>query len=344
VKKKFIPMAIIVAVAAALAAGTLVRKVAANDDHHDRFEFQSDTLVLSRSVYVGTASTVAIGETLPLGCAGGPNGSTTVNVPTTSTGTATPVTVTCGIATDNGEAPNLFDSHNVWNNSGSDGSVGVLPTGYAAELAKVPITILPGLPTTVGSTSTAFPFGLWFADANTLYVCGEGAGTLVTPLVNGNVAGAQGLATAGLQKWSLVNGTWTVLYVLQDGPDIGVPYTVRNYPAAIDPATGDCRNITGRHNHDGTVTIDAITSAISANGDTGADPNKQVKVTDVPSATTLPTGNRPWGNSLAIATPCVRQRRAKCSVEWLSHPKTATAATMTTASAAIILGSAVPIR
>ena len=123
-KKKFIPMAIIVAVAAALAAGTLVRKVAANDDHHDRFEFQSDTLVLSRSVYVGTASTVAIGETLPLGCAGGPNGSTTVNVPTTSTGTATPVTVTCGIATDNGEAPNLFDSHNVWNNSGSDGRGG----------------------------------------------------------------------------------------------------------------------------------------------------------------------------------------------------------------------------
>ena len=533
-KKKLIPTAVIVAVAAALAAGTLVRKVAANDDHHDRFEFQPDTLVLSRSVYVGTASTVTIGETLPLGCAGGPNGSTTVNVPTTTAGTTTPVTVTCGIASDNGEAPNLFDSHNVWNNANSDGSfgvtapifldnlttdgwllgtlpvpsdqivtsfsskselalnrsvdgrsitfmayrggpgcggfpvsptapnlldvsasntpgvcdptnpvittyignpalptayyrsvaevdaeghfsitagnaysgdngraakkganglyymvgndnsgnlskkqltttpagidlvngtgsellvpglappvppnigmigrlefgtdkpgkdtnfrgltifnntlyiskgsgsngintvyqvgtAGVLPTGSAADLATVPITILPGFPNTAASTSTAFPFGLWFADANTLYVCDEGDGTLITPPVNGNVADAQSLATAGLQKWSLVNGTWTMLYVLQDGLNIGVPYSVRNYPAAIDPATGGCRNITGRHNHDGTVTIYAITSTISANGDTGADPNKLVKVTDVLSATTLPTTDNQWGNSI----------------------------------------------
>ena len=40
----------------------------AQDDHHQHF--QSDTLVLSRSVYEGKASTVTIGETLPLGCQG----------------------------------------------------------------------------------------------------------------------------------------------------------------------------------------------------------------------------------------------------------------------------------
>jgi hypothetical protein len=73
---------------------------------------------------------------------------------------------------------------------------------------------------------------------------------------------------------------------------------VPHYPAALDPATGGCRNITGRHNHDGTVTIYAITSTISANGDTGADPNKLVKVTDVLSGTTLPAGNNPWDNSI----------------------------------------------
>ena len=33
--------------------------------------------------------------------------------------------IPCGIAVDNGEAPNLSDNHNVWNNSGSDGSFGV---------------------------------------------------------------------------------------------------------------------------------------------------------------------------------------------------------------------------
>ena len=49
--------------------------------------------------------------------------------------------------------------------------------------------------------------------------------------------------------------------------------------------------MTGRVNPDGTVTIWAITSTISNNGDQGADPNKLVKVTDVLSATTLPSGN-----------------------------------------------------
>jgi hypothetical protein len=89
-----------------------------------------------------------------------------------------------------------------------------------------------------------------------------------------------------------------MLYVLQDGMYIGVPYSVPQYPAAVDPATGGCRNITGRHNQDGTVTIYAITSTIRPNGDTGADPNKLAKVTDVLSATTLATGDGQWVGSV----------------------------------------------
>lgn len=50
--------------------------------------------------------------------------------------------------------------------------------------------------------------------------------------------------------------------------------------------------MTGRVNGDGSVTIWAITSTLSANGDQGADPNKLVKVTDLLSATTLPAGDR----------------------------------------------------
>lgn len=499
---------------------------AGDDSDHHHFEFQPNTLVLSGSVYEGTTSMITIGETLPLGCAGGPDGSTVVKVPLIAGGT-TNVAVPCGIATDNGEFPNLIDSHNVWNNSTSDGSFGItspifldnlttdgdlldtlwipsdqivtsfsskselalnrsvdgksitfmgyqggvgcggssvsptapnlidvsasntpgicdptnpvitsyvstpivptayyravaevdddgnlsitdgnaysgdngraakkganglyymagndnsgnlskkqipltmdgvdlvnatgaellvpglippvppnigmigrllfagdkpgkdtnfrgltifdntlyvtkgsggngintvyqvgsaglLPTGSAAALATEPITILPGFPNTLASTSTSFPFGIWFANETTLYVCDEGDGVLVSPPLAGNVADAQSQATAGLQKWSLVSGTWVMDYVINDGLDIGVPYGVANYPVALDPATGGCRNITGRHNHDGTVTVYAITSTISANGDTGADPNKLVKVTDLLSATTLPTGD-----------------------------------------------------
>lgn len=181
------------------------------------------------------------------------------------------------------------------------GAAGVLPTGSTSALVAEPITILPGFPTTLasgvaldGSTGNpvAFPFGLWFADEHTLYVCDEGDGTLVTPAAaNGNVADAATLATAGVQKWSLVNGTWKLQYVLQDGLNIGVPYSVANYPAALNPATDGCRNITGKHNHDGTVTIYAVTSTISASGDQGADPNKLVKVTDLLKATALPVGD-----------------------------------------------------
>jgi hypothetical protein len=71
-----------------------------------------------------------------------------------------------------------------------------------------------------------------------------------------------------------------------------VPYSVSNYPAALSPATDGCRNITGKHNHDGTVTIYAVTSTVSASGDQGADPNKLVKVTDLLKATNLPMDDR----------------------------------------------------
>jgi hypothetical protein len=187
------------------------------------------------------------------------------------------------------------------------GSAGTLPTGSATDLAAVPITILPGLPNTAASTSTAFPFGIWFADANTLYVCDEGDGVLVSPPVNGNVADAQSLATAGLQKYRLINGTWVLQYILQDGLDIGVPYGIPWYPTALNPATGGCRNIAGRHNHDGTVTIFAITSTISANGDTGADPNKLVRITDRVSDTTLPTGDDRLGHFTTIRSASARE-------------------------------------
>jgi hypothetical protein len=174
------------------------------------------------------------------------------------------------------------------------GTAGTLPTGTASELAGVPITILPGFPNTAASTSPgpagAFPFGMFFANANTLYVCDEGDGTYVSPPVDGNVEDPTSLATAGVQKWVLQNGTWVRLYVVQEGLDLGIPYSVANYPASLNPATAGCRNMTGRVNGNGTVTIWAITSTLSANGDQGADPNKLVTVTDLLSATTLHTG------------------------------------------------------
>jgi len=512
VKKTLMPGALIIAMASVLATGTFVSKVAADDDRSGRFEFQPDTLVLSRSVYAGDASTVTVGQTLPPGCVAG-----NVAVPLLAGGSAS-VAVTCGTATADGMYPTVFnndtadgsfgvtspifldnittdgyrigtlaipsdqivtsfsskselalnrsldgksitfvgyrggpgfltapnqldvsnsntpgvvdptnpvvsqyyrsvaevdsDGHltitegnaysgnngraaikanstyyltgndnngglsksqltktqvgvnlitstgaellvpgqapplppnitkigdfevtqvgyttadkagkdnnfrglTIFNNtmyvtkgSGGNGintvyqvgNAGVLPTGTVAELVALPITILPGFPTSLASgvdqkgnpAPVAFPFGIWFADANTLYVCDEGDGTLVTPAVNGNVADAATQATAGVQKWSLVNGTWQMDYVLQNGLNIGIPYSVPNYPTSLNPATDGCRNITGKVHRDGKVDIYAVTSTVSASGDQGADPNKLVKVTDILQATTLPTGD-----------------------------------------------------
>ena len=126
-----------------------------------------------------------------------------------------------------------------------------------------------------------------------MYVCNEGD-LVYTPnqVINGkaNVADSGTLATSGLQKWVLTSGTWVLQYTIQNGLDLGMPYSVRDYPSSIEPATGGCRNIIGEVNHDGLATIYAITSTISLNGDNGADPNKLVKVTDRLSATKLATG------------------------------------------------------
>jgi hypothetical protein len=193
------------------------------------------------------------------------------------------------------------------------GNAGVLPT--PTDVKTVPITILPGFPTTLASgvaqDGTAehpvmFPFGIFFANANTLYVCDEGDGGLVAPrVINGqsNVADDSELATAGLQKWTLQDRTWNLVYTLQDGLNIGVPYSIANYPAALNPATGGCRNLTGRLNGDGTVNLYAITSTISTNGDQGADPNKLVTVTDRLNAVSLPASNsNGWGHFTTLRT------------------------------------------
>ena len=92
---------------------------------------------------------------------------------------------------------------------------------------------------------------------------------------------------AGLQKWSLVNGTWQLDYVLTKGligtVDTNLLGNAGPYP---DVTTVGLRNLTGVVNKkDGTVTLWATTSTSSKSGDNGADPNKVVRITDDLAAT-----------------------------------------------------------
>jgi hypothetical protein len=159
--------------------------------------------------------------------------------------------------------------------------------------------VLNGFPTGLAKASTPvplFPFGVFFANATTLYVADEGNGD--TTFNGSTFTGAAAQTTAGLQKWVLntATKTWSLAYTLQAGLGLGVPYTVKNYPTGNNaatglpwsPATDGLRNLTGRVNADGTVSIWAITSTVSGGGDQGADPNRLVTITDKIAATTLP--------------------------------------------------------
>jgi len=191
--------------------------------------------------------------------------------------------------------------------------------GAAAGKTPVPglapqnMCILKGFPTslaTSASDTTDYPFGIWFASPNTLYVADEGSGDnanpTASPTSNGLYSAAAASKTAGLQKWVFNGSTkqWNLAYTLQSGLNLGQPYAVAGYPtgennqAALPvllgtsttdlpwaPATDGLRNITGRVNGDGTATIWAETSTVSGSGDQGADPNELVAITDSLGAT-----------------------------------------------------------
>jgi hypothetical protein len=148
--------------------------------------------------------------------------------------------------------------------------------------------ILDGFPTALAKgTVVSYPFGIWFANADTLYVADEGDG-YTGGLDLYTHAAAQ--TTAGIQKWifNSTSQTWSRVYTLQNGLDLGIPYTVNRYPTGTNaatnlpwsPATDGVRNLTGHVDSKGNVTLYAITSTVSGGGDTGADPNRLVTITD----------------------------------------------------------------
>jgi hypothetical protein len=159
----------------------------------------------------------------------------------------------------------------------------VLPT--VADAGQQAIAILNGFPSDSARASLAdgtsggnyTPFALFFANDHTLYVTDEGTG---------NSADA---AHAGLEKWILgSNGTWTLAYTLTGGLIGKVDSHLVGYDGQYpDVTTIGLRNLTGRLNGDGTVTLWSATSTSSASGDNGADPNRIVEITDEVSATSL---------------------------------------------------------
>ncbi len=201
-----------------------------------------------------------------------------------------------GLAADKSGKDNNFRGETIFNNtlytdkgSGGNGidtvyqvgTGGTLPT--ASNASSQTISVLPGFPTAsaklaTSSSNPAFnPFGLYFANASTLYVADEGD-AVAADLTNGIDP------NSGLEKWSLVGGVWQLDYTLKNGLALGSTFSVGNLTGL---ANDGLRNLTGEVNANGSVTLFAVTAVIGNLTDVGADPDALVSITDNLTATTL---------------------------------------------------------
>jgi hypothetical protein len=217
-----------------------------------------------------------------------------------------------------------FRGETVFNNtlyvtkgSGSNGINTVYQVGNVGGVHNLnsnsTITVLPGLPVDLanGTGTHHHPFGIWFANATTLYVADEGAGGTIT--ANGGATGAAATdANAGLEKWvfNSTTGQWEEKYTIQAGLNLGISYTVsgtsigsnnlNGTTGSYTAATDGLRTLTGHVNADGSVSLYAVTSTISNAGDQGADPNKLVAVNDYISATSIIASQGALGSSADV--------------------------------------------
>jgi hypothetical protein len=188
-------------------------------------------------------------------------------------------------------------------------------TGLNVQKTGLPnnMCVLKGFPTLSNKNPNNinpvnFPFGLWFADAKTLYVADEGDGTNTYDSTTNTYTDAAGQTNAGLEKWVLdtASNTWTNVYTLQKGLDLGIPYKVPEYEKGLNaatglpwaPATDGLRNITGEHLPFGLVVIYGISSTVSGNGDQGADPNKLFAIVDEVQSTSASAAS--WERFFAV--------------------------------------------
>lgn len=160
--------------------------------------------------------------------------------------------------------------------------------------------ILAGFPTEVNKITppVAYPFGLWFANATTLYVADEGDGTNTYSSTSNTYTDAAGPTnTGGLQKWifNSTTQTWQLAYTLTTGLNLGIPYAPTGLPTGLNngtdgtglpwaPATDGLRNIIGTVEGNRIQGYHAViwgtSSTVSGNGDQGADPNKLFLISD----------------------------------------------------------------
>ena len=174
---------------------------------------------------------------------------------------------------------------------------------------------------TAGSKIYLSPENYFFANADTLYVADSG-----NPKGDNNGSGksAQGLSDGGLQKWSLVNGTWVLDYTLSAGLDL-VPDTTPCGSNEVGCGTTGLIGLTGEVLGN-TVELFATNATL---GD--LDPTYLYDITDTLSDTTLPADESFTELYAAPADTIVR------GVAFAPVPEPATLAVLGTGVAGLVL-------
>jgi hypothetical protein len=172
--------------------------------------------------------------------------------------------------------------------SGSNGVNSVYQVSGLSSPSTATVSILPGFPTATTTGGTGAPFGMFFANSSTLYVAYEGVDT---------IAGANGALAdeGGLVKYSLVGNTWQADYTITGGLGSFTGGAVGADTGSTTFYTDGLRNLTGKVNANGTVTLYAVTATLTDSGagtkwDQGANPDQIVSLTDTVAATTAAAG------------------------------------------------------
>jgi len=179
--------------------------------------------------------------------------------------------------------------------SGGNGLNSVYSVSGYTNPSTASVSVTPGF-TTTASTNTGYtgaPFGIWQANATTMYVAYEGDGkeASATSGVSTGPSGSMG----GLAKYTLSNGSWALDYLVQNGLNTSFASTAVGGGDGMVYTDG-LRNLTGRVNADGTVTLYAVTSTVTntstnAAWDQGANADQIVSLTDTLSNTRLAGAN-----------------------------------------------------
>jgi len=153
--------------------------------------------------------------------------------------------------------------------NGGNGPTSIPGYGNAGGTGKYSITAATGNGLNTGKQINLSPENFYFANPTTLYIADSGSPK--------NNSASSSLGDGGLQKWSFINGSWTLDYTLAAGLNL-----VAN--TASSGTTG-LLGLTGQVDGFGDVELFATNYTI---GDT--DPTYLFGITDQLSALTEPTG------------------------------------------------------